>query len=65
MKLDAMKRQGKRADLTCGHNGHKLGKKSREELGEQVGESARNVQRYIRIAELIPEIYQTGKMQRN
>ena len=45
MKLDAIKRQGKRVDLTCGHNGHKLGKKSREELGEQVGESARNVQR--------------------
>ena len=56
MKLDAMKRQGKRADLTCGHNGHKLGKKSREELGEQVGESARNVQRYIRLTELIPEL---------
>ena len=36
MKLDAMKRQGERADLTCGHNGHKLGKKSREELGEFV-----------------------------
>lgn len=31
MKLDAIKRQGKRVDLTCGHNGHKLGKKSREE----------------------------------
>ena len=31
-----------------------LGKKSREELGEQVGESARNVQRYIRLTELIP-----------
>lgn len=56
MKLDAIKRQGKRVDLTCGHNGHKLGKKSREELGEQVGESARNVQRYIRLTELIPEL---------
>lgn len=56
MKLEAMKRQGERADLTCGHNGHKLGKKSREELGEQVGESARNVQRYIRLTELIPEL---------
>ena len=28
----------------------------REELGEQVGESARNVQRYIRLTELIPEL---------
>ena len=37
MKLEAMKRQGVRTDLTCVQSEHKLGKKSRELLGEQVG----------------------------
>ena len=57
MKLEAMKHQGKRSDLTCGQVGHKLiGTKARDVLAEQVNESARNVQRYIRLTELLPEL---------
>ena len=57
MKLEAMNHQGKRADLTCGQVGHKsVGQKSRGLLAEQTGESARNIQRYIRLTELIPEL---------
>ena len=53
MKLEAMNHQGKRADLTCGQVGHKsVGQKSRDLLAEQTGESARNIQRYIRLTEL-------------
>ena len=56
MKLDAMKRQGQRTDLTSTPLGKKLGKYSVEVLGEQVGESKSQIQRYIRLTELIPEI---------
>ena len=56
MKLDAMKRQGIRTDLTCVQNEHKLGKRSRELLGEQMGISSVQVSRYIRLTELIPEL---------
>ena len=56
MKLDAMKRQGIRTDLTCVQNEHKSGKKSRELLGEQVGISSVQVTRYMRLTELIPEL---------
>ena len=56
MKLEAMKRQGVRTDLTCVQNEHKSGKKSRELLGEQVGISSVQVTRYIRLTELIPEL---------
>ena len=58
MKLEAMSRQGERRDLTCAQLGHKLedNKKSREILGEQVGESREQIRRYIRLTELIPEI---------
>ena len=57
MKLEAMRRQGSRQDLTCGQNDHKsYGMKSREILAEEVGESAKQVQRYIRLTELIPEL---------
>lgn len=57
MKLEAMKHQGKRVDLTCAQVGHKLeGKKSRDILAEQVGQSRNQVQRYIRLTELIPEL---------
>ena len=56
MKLDAMKRQGQRTDLTSTPLGQKLGKYSVEVLGEQVGESKSQIQRYIRLTELIPEI---------
>ena len=57
MKLDAMKHQGERVDLTCAQVGHKLdGKKSRDILAEQVGQSKNQIQRYIRLTELIPEL---------
>lgn len=57
MKLEAMKRQGARTDLTCSQVGNKLaGKKSSEILAEQVGESKNQIFRYIRLTELIPEL---------
>ena len=58
MKLEAMNHQGARADLTCGQVDHKLqaGQKSRDVLAAQTGDSARNIQRYIRLTELIPEL---------
>ena len=57
MRLDAMKRQGQRSDLTSRPMGDKLNnKRAGEILGEAVGESERQVQRYIRLTELIPEM---------
>ncbi len=57
LKLEAIKRQGARSDLTCTQVGHKLdGKKSVEIVAEQAGSSRNQVQRYIRLTELIPEI---------
>ena len=59
MKLEAIKRQGARTDLTCGQVGHKLtGVKSRDVIAEAADESARTVQRYIRLTELNPELQQ-------
>ena len=57
MKLDAMKRQGQRRDLTSVPLAQKFkGKTSREILGEQVGESQDQIRRYIRLTELITPI---------
>ena len=57
MKLEAMKHQGDRVDLTCSQVGNKLeGKKSSEILAEQVGQSKNQIFRYIRLTELIPEL---------
>ena len=57
MRLEAMKRQGQRTDLTSRPMGDKLeGKRSGEILGEAVGESERQVQRYIRLTNLVPEM---------
>ena len=57
MKLDAMKRQGVRTDLTSDPMGQKLkGKYSIEILAEEAAESKTQVQRYIRLTYLIPEI---------
>ncbi len=59
MKMDAMKRQGYRTDLTSGQVGRKLeGKESRELVAEQTRESARQVQRYVNLTNLIPELMQ-------
>lgn len=86
MKLDAMRRQGSRVDLTCGPDVHKIDGKSysatcghnvqsmnltetsrhgveksreswsSEEVGKSMGMGGRQVQRYIRLTELIPEL---------
>lgn len=57
MKLEAMNRQGQRSDLTCAPVAHKLkGRRSRDILAEQVGESKDQIRRYIRLTKLIPEI---------
>ncbi len=54
MKLEAMKRQGARTDLTSSQIGTKL--RSDIELAEQVGESRNQIQRYIRLTNLIDPI---------
>ena len=57
MKLAALKHQGKRVDLTCDQVGHKLdSKKSIQKVAEDAGESKTQVQRYIRLTELLPEV---------
>ena len=57
MKLEAMRHQGERMDLTSAQVGRKLaGKESREILAEQVGQSRNQISRYIRLTELIPEL---------
>ncbi|RKM63035.1 ParB/RepB/Spo0J family partition protein [Butyrivibrio sp. XB500-5] len=58
MKLDAMKRQGRRSDLEAGITSTQVGRKleSAEILGQQVGESKNQVRRYISLTNLIPEL---------
>lgn len=61
MKMEAIKHQGARSDLskdgTCAQVGHKLdGKKSRDIVAEEARVSKNQVSRYIRLTELIPEI---------
>ena len=57
MRLEAMKRQGQRTDLTCSPVGNKLpGVKSSTVMAEEVGESKNTIFRYIRLTELIPEL---------
>lgn len=57
MRLDAMKRQGRRSDLTSNPVGGKLkGMESAGIIGEQSGDSQTQVRRYIRLTELIPEM---------
>ena len=51
LKLDALRHQGERTDLTSRQVVDKL--KAADRVGEDVGESARQVQRYIRLTELI------------
>ena len=53
MKLDAIKHQGSRADLTSTQVAQKL---SVERVGEDAGVSKDTIRRYIRLTELIPEI---------
>ena len=54
MKMDAMKRQGARTDLTSNQNDWKL--ETADIISEQVGTSKAQVRRYIRLTELIPDL---------
>lgn len=54
MKLDAMNRQGSRNDLTSRQIGAKL--RTADVVGKELGDSGRQVQRYVRLTELIPEL---------
>ena len=57
MKMDAMRRQGQRTDLTCATPLHKFeGKRSRDILAEQTGESHEQIRKYIRLTYLLPEL---------
>ena len=57
MKLEALSHQGKRTDLTSDQLGEKLESKySVQVLAEEVGDSKSQIQRYIRLTELIPEL---------
>ena len=59
MKMEAMRRHGSRVDLTCGTEFHKSGdinKKTRETIGDEAGMTGRQVTKYIRLTELIPEL---------
>ena len=57
MKLEALKNQGARSDLTCGQIGHKSnGAKARDIVADESGDNARNVQRFIRLTNLVPEL---------
>lgn len=63
MKLEAIKRQGSRVDLTSAQPGRKL--ESAEVVGQDAGDSRTQVRRYIRLTELKPELQQMvdeGKM---
>ncbi len=55
MKHEAMKKQGCRTDLTLGQNVPKL-KRTTEAIADGTGESYKQIQRYIRLTELIPEL---------
>lgn len=54
MKMDAMKRQGTRSDLTSNQNGRKL--ETAAIIGEEIGIGQTQVRRFIRLTELIPEM---------
>lgn len=55
MKMDALRRQGTRTDLTSDHDGPKL---ASQIAGQNMGISATQVKRFIRLTELIPELLQ-------
>ena len=56
MKMEALKRQGQRRDLTSSQLGTKLGVRADELIAEQAGESRNQVQRYIRLNSLTPSL---------
>ena len=55
MKMEAMRHQGERTDLTLGQNVPKF-KRTTEAIAQGTGESYKQVQRYIRLTELIPDL---------
>ncbi len=55
LKLEAIKHQGQRNDLTSGQVGQKS-KYSIEKIADQVGESYKQIQRFIRLTELVPDL---------
>ena len=61
MKYEALKRQGKRSDLTSCQVGKKL---AAEEVSQNTGDSSRQILRYIHLTELIAELLelQTRKL---
>lgn len=66
MRLEAMKRQGQRTDLTCAQVAHKSdGRRSRDILADELGVSKDKIQRFIRLTYLIPsllELVDEGRM---
>ena len=59
MRLDAQKRQGVRTDLTCAPVGHKLeGEKTVQIIADNSPDSKTQIQRYIRLTELDPDLLQ-------
>lgn len=56
MQLDAIKRQGNRTDLTSVPLGQKFGQTSREKIAEHSHDSNTQIQRYIRLTYLLPEL---------
>lgn len=57
MRLEAMKRQGQRTDLTCAQVAHKLdGRRSRDILADELGVSKDKIQRFIRLTYLLPQL---------
>ena len=57
MKMEALKRQGERKDLTSDHDGPKLTeKRTREQIGDEAGDSGSQVQRFIRLNNLSPAL---------
>lgn len=56
MRMDAIKRQGERTDLTSRQVGERL--EAADVIGQETGESGRQVQRYIRLTKLSPELQQ-------
>ena len=58
MRLEAIKRQGQRTDLTSDPLGPKSGNRSNTELAESANESESQIKRYIRLTELVPELLQ-------
>ena len=56
MKLDAIKRQGQRTDLTSTPTACKLKGESADIIGKETGESGDQVRRYIRLTYLVPEL---------